>query len=84
MSAQLRRPHETKTSAGVSRLVRENFTARFVERDQTPLIAQDGNVFSDSGTLVKEVPAWFWEHYVTLSDDMKELLKLKPPGEKKG
>jgi len=65
MPLMLDKVHEHEIEEGSNRmiLVRTNPYARFICKDQPPVICQKGNFYSDGGDRIKrlDVPKWVWD-----------------------
>lgn len=76
----LSKPQETRVVGNVSKIVKENFTARVVSEGESPLCIQNGAVYTDSGKPIETIPDWVWEAYAKMSPETQEKLGLKRPG----
>lgn len=83
MGLDLKKVHETEQIKGTteSRLIRVHPTASLGRQGEPSIWIQDGGIYYESGELVKEVPAWFWEDARKITPERRRQLGLRLPEE---
>lgn len=74
--AELLHPHITKVVGQVSKVVSENFTARFIKQGESPVYVQNGKAFSDGGGEIEKIPDWVMAQLDSCSDETRDKLKM--------
>jgi len=69
-------------SSNESRVIRTHHYIRVVSSGHPPLYIQDGQVFSEGGPLVDEIPDWFWAEACKCTDDALRAVKFEIPLDK--
>lgn len=84
MPLTLTKVHVTERIPGsdVSRLVRTNHYVMLKSENEPPLFIQGGQIFSEGGPLVDEIPEWFWIEASKLTPLAIKSCGLEVPPEK--